>query len=317
VLSRAAESIFWMSRYVERAENVARFIHVNLQLELDVAEMLGEQWDPLVKVTGDDRDFHERYGRPTRENVIEFLTFDRENPNSILSCVDRARENARSVREIISTEMWEEINRFYLDVHAPGAREQAAQESHDFFLNIRRASHLIEGTKNETMSRGEAWHFSRLGRYLERADKTTRILDVKYYLLLPSVGDVGKPLDDVQWTAVLQSASAFQVYRTQYGQIDSLRVAELLLLDRDFPRSVHHCVSYADASLHSISGAPRRGFHNSAERALGKLAAELDYTDVEEVVEGGLHEFLDGLQGKLNDAGAAIFDTFVALKPVG
>ena len=186
MLSRVAESIYWLSRYIERAENVARVVGVNNRLQLDLPDLADEQWDPMVKVTGEDERFQGGYGSATRSNVIEFLTFDAANPNSIFSCLTRARENARSVREIISSEMWEEVNRFYLFLREPDARRRALSDAHAFFEHVRRSSHLIEGTKNETMEHAEAWHFSRIGRFIERADQTTRILDVKYFLLLPS-----------------------------------------------------------------------------------------------------------------------------------
>ena len=311
MLSRVAESIYWMSRYIERAENVARVVSVNLLLQLDLQDP-GAQWDPIVKVTGDDDAFRERYNDPSRINVIEFLTFDPLNPNSIISCISKARENARTVREIISSEMWSEINRFYLELSAGAAREKALYAAHDFFEEIRRTSHLIEGTKNETMPHGEAWHFSRMGRFIERADKTSRILDVKYFLLLPSAEDVGKPVDDLQWSALLRSASAFEAYRKSYGPVSAAAVTGFLLFDREFPRSVHHCTTAAQGSLHAVTSTPARSFANRAERSLGRLVAELDYTDVDEVMADGLHEFLDRLQEKLNVVGDEITGTFFA-----
>lgn len=169
MLSRVADSIYWMSRYIERAENVARVVGVNNQLRLDLPEQAAEQWDPMVQVSGDDAAFRSRYDRSSRTNVIRFLAFDHLNPNSIVSCVTRARENARSVREALSSEMWEEVNRFYLFLSAPGARDRALANAHAFFQEIRRSSHLIEGTRNETMEHGEGWHFSEIGRQIERA----------------------------------------------------------------------------------------------------------------------------------------------------
>ena len=256
MLSRVAESIYWLSRYIERAENVARVVGVNNQLQLDLPDLADEQWDPMVKVTGDDERFQAGFGATTRSNVIEFLTFDAANPNSIFSCLTRARENARSVREIISSEMWEEVNRFYLFVREPDARQRALSDAHAFFEHVRRSTHLIEGTKNETMEHAEAWHFSRIGRFIERADQTTRILDVKYFLLLPSADDVGKPIDDLQWGALLRSASAFEAYRRTHGRVSARAVASFLLLNREFPRSVHHCANEAHISLHAVTGTP-------------------------------------------------------------
>jgi uncharacterized alpha-E superfamily protein len=315
LLSRVAEAIYWMNRYLERAENVARFIHVNLHLVLDQATPAGEQWEPLVWVSGDHEDFARRYGEADRERVIEFLAFDPENPNSILSCLSRARENARSVREIISSEMWEQLNRFYLLVRG-ASRERALETPHDFFTEIKMASHLYAGVAHATMSRGEGWHFGRLGELLERADKTSRILDVKYFILLPDPADVGTPADNVQWAALLRSASAFEMYRKRFGLIAPERIADFLILDRLFPRAILHCLIGADESLRTLTGSAPGTFANQAEQELGRLRAELSYARIEEVIAGGLHEFLDDLQVRLNRIDTAVFSTFFALRPL-
>lgn len=310
MLSRTAESVYWMSRYLERAANVARVVGVNLNLEIDLSGLAEEQWFPMVQVGGDESVFAKRYGAPTRSNVIEFLTIDRANPNSIASCVAAARENARTVREIISSEVWQEINEFYLDVTAPEARRFALHDAVRFFGSVTRACHVVAGTKSETMEHGEAWNFSRLGRFIERADQTSRILDVKYFLLLPSSSDIGRPVDDLQWSALLRSASGFEAYRRAHGLVSSESVVAFLLFDRAFPRSVGYCVTQADFSLHGVTGTPMRRFANRAEQLLGRLASELDYTDAAEVVAGGLHEFIDGLQDRLNQVGDAVTATF-------
>ncbi len=304
MLSRVADSIFWMARYIERAENVARFIDVNLHLVLDLPVGSTEQWDPLVITSGDQQRFAARYGTAaTKENVVQFLTFDTENPNSIIACARAARENARSVREIICSEMWEQVNSFYLMVTARDAGRRARESPHDFFTEVKTAGHLFTGLAEATMSHGEAWHFSRLGRLLERADKTTRLLDVKYFILLPSPADVGTAFDDIQWAAVLRSASALEMYRKRYGRIAPERVADFLLLDREFPRAVHYCLIKGEESLHAITGTPLGTFRNPAEQRLGQLRSELGYARVDDVLAGGLHEFLDGLQIKLNLSG--------------
>jgi uncharacterized alpha-E superfamily protein len=305
-----------MSRYIERAENVARFIDVNLHLMLDLPKDIEEQWEPLVRITGDWDEFYERYGDATKDSVIQFLAFDLENPNSIRASLAAARENARTVREIISSEMWSEINGFYLDVSHVSSPSRAVEAPHEFFTQIKRSGHLIEGVTNATMSHGEAWHFSRVGRLLERADKTTRILDTKYFFLLPTPAEVGSPTDDLHWSAVLRSASGFEMYLKRYGRVSPGAVAQFLICERAFPRSVRHCARHAAESLHAIAGTPDGAFSNPAERTLGRLAAELDYTDSTDIVAAGLHEFLDALQLKLNHVGDAIIETFFSLKPV-
>src|SRR6266540_2116963 len=237
MLSRVADSIYWMSCYVERAENVARFIEVNLQLMLDSPSGVDQQWQPLVNTTGDHEDFEKRYGAGTQQNVIEFLAFDAENPNSILSCLRAARENARTVREIISSDMWLQLNKFFLMVN-DAAAGQGRQTPHEFFTEVKLASQLLIGITDATMTHGEPWHFCRLARKLERADKTSRILDVKYFILLRSVADVGTAFDDVQWAAVLRSASAFEMYRQRHGRISPKGIVQFLLLEAEFPRAI-------------------------------------------------------------------------------
>jgi uncharacterized alpha-E superfamily protein len=314
MLSRVADSIYWLNRYVERAENIARFVDVNLNLLLDSPVGFTQQWEPLILTTGDRNLFLERYGEATAENVVQFLTFDRKYPNSILSCLQAARENARSIREIISSEMWEQVNAFYLMVQE-AAKEEALTEAFDFFAEVKLASHLFAGVMNATMSHNEGWHFGQLGRLIERADKTARILDVKYFILLPSPVDVGTTLDELQWIALLKSASGYEMYRKRLHRIDPPEVAKFLLLDRQFPRSVRFCLLQAERSLYQITGTPPGTWSNAAERTLGRLRAELDFITIEEVIQQGLHEFLDQTQNQLNCVGDRIFETFFALQP--
>jgi uncharacterized alpha-E superfamily protein len=312
LLSRVAESVYWMARYIERAENVARFVDVNLQLMLDLAGNASEQWEPLIQIGADDERFHSLYGPATKETVIHFLTFDTDNPNSILSCLRAARESARSVRETISSEMYEQINRAFLMVKAASADRTVMESPIDFFQEVRMAGHLFEGLTEATMTHGEAWHFCRLGRMIERADKTTRLLDVKYFILLPSVAYVGTTFDELQWVALLKSASGFEMYRRIYGRISPDSVVEFLLLDRHFPRSVHYCLIEAQQSLHAVSGTPLGTFRSPAEQQLGLLRSELDYSDNQRIIEAGLHEMLDLLQAKLNRIDDAVYETFFA-----
>jgi uncharacterized alpha-E superfamily protein len=312
MLSRVAESIYWMSRYVERAENVARFIDVNLNLMLDAPDGAGRQWQPLVNTTGDHEDFAQRCGEATQSNVIQFLTFDRDNPNSIISCLRAARENARSVREIISSEMWLRLNKFYLMVNNAASSQKGLESPPAFFTEVKLSSHLFTGVTDATMTHGEAWHFCRLGRKLERADKTSRILDVKYFILLRSVADVGTPFDDVQWAAVLRSASAFEMYRQRHGRISPKDIVQFLLLDGEFPRAIRFCLNAARDSLHAISGTPLGTFRNPPEKMLGQLCSDLACAQVDAIVTKGLHEYLDSLQTRMNRVGFGIYETFLA-----
>jgi uncharacterized alpha-E superfamily protein len=309
LLSRVAESLYWMARYIERAENVARFIGVNMHLMLDLPSE-EKQWQPIIDTTGDARVFLDRYGAPTQDSVVEFLSRDTKNQNSVYSCIRSARENARSVREIISSEMWEQVNALYLLVRDSHGLTPDALPS--YFHEVRMACDQFQGVTDSTMTHNEAWHFIGLGRTLERADKTTRLLDVKYFILLPSVSDVGTPYDEVQWTAVLKSVSGFEMYRKKHGRISPPRLVEFLLFDNEFPRAVRYSVGRADRSLHAITGTPTGTFSCTAEQRLGMLKSELDFGRVDATVAAGLHEFLDGLQVKMNKIDECIFHDFFA-----
>lgn len=317
MLSRVAESIFWLSRYVERAENVARFINVNLKLSIDLGPATLGQWAPLVYTTGDQEQFAERFGEPDQQRVIAFLAFDPENPNSIISCLRAARENARTVREMISSLMWEELNKFFLNVRAATSDQNVLANPYDFLQQVILSSHLIDGITDATMAHNEAWHFFVMGRLLERADKTSRILDVKYFTLLPHVSDIGTAIDTIQWSALLESASALEMYRKRHGRITPANVADFLILDRDFPRAMHHCLIQAEESLTAITGNRGDRIYTSAEQKLGRLRSELNYARIDDVIQGGLHEFIDQFQVRMNEVGAAVSETFFAPEPIG
>jgi uncharacterized alpha-E superfamily protein len=315
MLSRVADAIYWMNRYVERAENVARFVDVNLHLILDLPKGADEQWAPLVATTGDDAWFRDRYGEPTRANVMRFLTFDPDYPNSILSCFRSARLNARSVREIVSSEMWEEVNEAYLNISAAASDPSALETPHDFYKAVKTATYRFVGVTYLTMTHNEAWHFGRLGRLIERADKTSRIVDVKYFLLLPDPRDVGSPYDEIQWAALLKSASALEMYRKRFGRIAPARVIEFLLLDRKFPRAMRYCLVKAERSIHAITGTRLDSAETSAERCMQRLRVMLDHSSVDEIIAHGLHDYLDGFQTELNACASAIHETFFASRP--
>jgi uncharacterized alpha-E superfamily protein len=316
MLSRVADSIYWLNRYVERAENIARFADVNFNLMLDSPTGVTQQWEPLVRITGDLPLFQARYGEATAENVIQFLTFDTEYPNSIISCLRAARENAHSIQEIISSEMWQHINQFYRMVQ-DAANQHNMSQLLEFFAEVKMAGHLFAGVMDATMTHNEGWHFGQMGRFLERADKTSRILDVKYFILLPSVQYVGTALDEIQWMALLKSASAYEMYRKRkQHRITPTEVAEFLIMDREFPRSIHFCLLQAESSLHEITGTPSNTWKTPIERALGRSRAELDYLTIDEIMKKGLHEFMDDLQQKINDVSHKIFDNFFAVQPI-
>ncbi len=305
-----------MSRYVERGENVARFIEVNLNLIIDSPVELEGQWKPIVKTSGDIELFKQNYDTLSKENVINFLTFDLENPNSIISCLNSARENSRSVREIISSETWIQINSFYNFLNDTESKKMALENSHDFFTRIIACSHSFIGVINSTMSHNEGWQFCMLGRFVERADKTSRILDVKYFLLLPSVYDVGTPIDFISWSALLKSASGYEMYRKKFRRITPTNVAKFLILDPEFPRSILYCVNVALESIKSITGTSYTSYSNESEMFLGRLSSELNYANIEEIIEEGLHEYLDNIQKNLNKIGDTIYKSYFTVQPI-
>jgi uncharacterized alpha-E superfamily protein len=308
MLSRVADSIFWMSRYIERAENVARFIDVNWHLLLDSGNTEQAQWQPLVDTTGDREVFMERYGETTRNNVIRFLSFDQENPNSILSCVRAARENARTIRDVISSEMWEQINAFNLMLKDAALNTKAIESPYEFFNEVKMASHLFLGVTDTTMWRGEGWNFFRLGQLLERCDKTSRILDVKYYLLNPSGSDSNT--DTIQWAAVLKSASGLEMYRKRHSRIVPDRVVEFLMFEPSFPRAAIYCVKTANESLHQITGTSMDRASCDAEIRMNEIWKEIAATSAQDAILDGLHQYIDALQTKLNLVGTAIRNDF-------
>lgn len=314
LLSRVADAVYWMARYIERAENVARYIGVNLSLQLDLPQGAREQWQSLIDTSGDSDAFKQRYGEATRDTVIEFLTFDEENPNSIFSCLRAARENARSVRETISSEMWEQVNAMYLHMTAPH-RSLMGEWHAEFYRELRLNSHLFQGIMDATMTHNEAWNFASLGQKLERADKTSRILDVKYFMLLPSLSEVGTPYDDIHWSAVLKSVSGFEMYRKKYGKLAPTHIVEFLVMDPDFPRAVHYCITRSDVYLRAITGTAQGSYRYTSERLMGLLRADLDFTPVDQILKSGLHDYLDRLQIKMNEIDGAVSADFVAWKP--
>jgi uncharacterized alpha-E superfamily protein len=319
MLSRVADALFWMSRYLERAENLSRFVEVNWHMTLDMpGKEEWQDWGALVSTTGDNEMFRERYDSYTQKNVTSFLMFDTTYPHSVISCLRAARENARTVRDIISSEMWEQINAFYHTVENAGKNQRLVYENpYEFCQQIKLRGMMLGGIGNDTMRHDEGWHFCRLGRYLERADKTSRILDVKYFILLPATNFVGTAYDDVQWAALLRASGGLDAYRHHYKRINPGNVAEFLLFDRDFPRAVLHCLMVAQRSLHAISGTPVGNFRNHAEQRLGHLGAEMAYIGIHRVFARGLHEFTDDLQANLNAVNDAIGEVFFGYSPSG
>lgn len=308
MLSRVANSIYWMARHIQRAENIARFIEVTQNLILDQPDSTVDQWEPLVRATGDEEYFAEHYGHFTAANVRQFLTFDREYHSSILTSITNARENARSVREAISSEAWEAINSLY---HFVRKADTAKTDQPDvaFYIEIVDNSYLLNGILDGTMTRGTGWRFAHVGRMIEQADKTSRILDVKYFTLLQNVTDVNTTIDDLLWSAVLRSVSAFEMFRKQYHALTVERVVEFLVLNTDFPRAIGFCVQRLKGSLLKIEG-PMAPADNPVIAEVDRLIERIAANDAESIINGGLHEFIDSVQGALNSIGSKIDSTY-------
>lgn len=314
MLSRVADSLFWLGRYAERAENYSRFIDVNFNLSIDLPPGMKEQWRPLITATGDEVLYKKLYSDYSRENAIRFLAFDKRNHNSIIASVVNARENARQVRENISKETWEVLNDLYHFVEKAAKRKMWKSEDADIFKQIKYKLQLIQGIGYDTSPRNQGWYFTKLGQFLERADKTSRILDVKYHVLLPSVEEIGSPLDFLHWNALLKSVSALNAYKQMYGKIEPGNIVNYLVLNSYFPRSILFCLVNAENCLHEISDA-KRGYTNLAEKEIGNVRADLEFADINDVFEFGLHEYLDKLQGRINDISTAVYEQYFKIRP--
>ncbi|TDK47249.1 alpha-E domain-containing protein [Algoriphagus formosus] len=315
MLSRVANNIYWLGRYLERAENYARFIDVNFNLMQDLPMDLKEQWQPLIAATGDLQLYQQSYKDFDKNQVLFFLTFDQNNPNSMFSAISRARENARIIRENLSKETWEKSNQLYLMMQEGEAKKVWKKaDPRPFYEKIKNQILLIYGIADSSVARVEGWYFRQLGQFVERADKTSRILDVKYHILLPSGSDVGSPLDFLHWMALLKSVTGFNTYRRIYGNINPLNVVEFLVLNKYFPRSIYFCLKEAEVCLHHISGNLGGGFKNPAEKAIGELRSQLEFAEVGEIIDYGLHEYLDNIQIKLNKLSDLIDSTYFRLQ---
>ncbi len=307
MLSRIADSLFWMARYMERAEDTARILDVNYHMMIEDAQQTYRlRWDPLVAITGEQERFNARYEQATPRNVFEFLAFSAENPSSITECIAQVRENARTIRDRISRELWEDINRLYHDVTRFTPEEEMAVGPHRFCTAIRFGSHSFHGVADDTLPHDEGWNFLQAGRALERAEMTARIVDVEYHALAESPG---KPemAGNHQWMAVLKSVAAYEFYRRQYhAGIEPARVAELLVLHPLLPRSIRFNIATVQQSLRAISGSQTGAYADEAERLTGKLLESLQYDRIEDIYARGLHMFLTDLQKACRSIGEQI-----------
>jgi len=309
MLSSTADHLYWMARSMERAENTARMLDVTYRMSLlkqAVAEPHHE-WRAMLSISGLHEDFEARYHEPSADAVTRFMALDEKNPGSIYNSIFTARENARAVRSSITSEMWEALNHTWLEmrnIHAAGISGDGVSP---FFEWVKERSHLSRGITHGTLLRDDTYRFLRLGTFFERADNTARILDVKYHILLPSVSDVGGAADYYQWGALLRSVSAFESYRKVYrDQITPKRVAELLILRPDMPRSLTTCLTEVNRLLQEING-PRAG---ELLRRCGLLHGELRFGSIDDIFLRGLHEYLSDFLERIYELGDLINTTY-------
>jgi uncharacterized alpha-E superfamily protein len=309
MLSRTASTLYWMARYVERAESTARILDVTYRMSLlpKSAKFSDQEWFAPLNITGTLYPFSGRYSAVTAKDVMYFMALDPSNPTSIFSCAKAAREGARAVRGSITSEMWEVINATWLELQHVTESRLAGERALAFFDWVKDRSHLFRGVTVGTALKDGAFHFNRLGTFLERADNTARILDVKYHVLLPSVEDVGGAVDYYQWAAVLRSVSSFEAYRKVYRDvITPARVAELLILRQDMPRSLHACMDEAYEIFQMIA----TRYSGEALRRAGELHAALHFGRMDVIFDYGLHEYLTEFLGRLTELSGEVDRSF-------
>jgi uncharacterized alpha-E superfamily protein len=309
LLSRYAEALFWLARYMERIENLARILDVTDTFVRHGAETTG--WRSVIQINADEARFTERYGAANAANVAQFYLVDRENPTSILSSLFAARENARTLRPLISTEMWSQINIFYNRVRLLTAADAAPSRVSGLCAYLKEQCQAHAGITDGTFYRDQGWAFYNIGKYLERGDQTSRLVDIKYHTLLPSADDVGSALDISQWHGLLRAASGYHAYRRIHpsGMTPS-SVAGFLLMNHSFPRSITLCVRQIEIYLHQLSSAyGLRGAYPAQEK-LDELRAALMDQSIQQVLARGLHEFLDWVQLQFIELHLAVAASF-------
>ena len=314
MLSRTADHLFWMSRYIERAENTARLLDVNYQTALlpqsEAVAQMG--WQGLLSISELTNTYAERYGAVEAREVMDFMVKDERNPSSIVSCLGAARENARAVRGTLTTEVWETHNQTWLEVKRMLKAGEFESDPAQFFEWVKFRSHLSRGVTVGTMLMDEALHFMRLGTFLERADNTARLVDVKFHAVqsdfFGAANQKDQEYDFYHWSAILRSVSGFEVYRKVYRDVIKPElVAELLILKADMPRSLHASLNEVVSNLSLVASDPAA----ETQRRAGKLRADLQFGRIDEILATGLHAYLTQFLDRVNDLGAHISREFL------
>ena len=311
MLSRTADHLFWMARYMERAENTARLLDVNYQTSLlpQSSEAALQGWQGLLGISELTREYLNRYDEVNARDVMAFMVTDAANPSSILNCLRAARENARAVRGALTTEVWETMNQTWLEFNRLIRSGALAKDPAELFEWVKFRSHLSRGVTLGTMLQDESFHFQRIGTFLERADNTARLLDVKFHarnteFFGSGAGNEGKEVDFYHWSAVLRSVSAFEVYRKV---IRPEKVAELLILRAEMPRSLVYCMDEVVSNLRAVANDHS---HETLRRA-GRLRADLQFSRIDEIVATGLHAYLTQFLDRVGDLGYGISRDFL------
>lgn len=311
MLSRIADALFWLARYIERAEDTARILDVNYYMLIEQGSQPEPlRWDPLVAVAGEEKLFRSCYDEASAEAVFNFLAFRPDNPSSIIQCIAKARENARTIRDRISREMWEDINGLYHAVSHFDPAEEAAVGPHRFCDAVKFGSHRFHGVTDATLPHDEGWQFLRVGWSLERAEMTARLVDVQYQNRAESPAPGGAP-DHRVWMAMLKSVGAYEAYRRRYhSAILPEQVAEMLILHAKHPRSIRFSTAEVQAGLRAISGSGRGSYANEAERLAGKALESLLYDTIREIFRAGLHDYLAEMNRMFRAIGEDIARTY-------
>ncbi len=312
MLSRAADNLFWMARYVERAESLARILHAASRMAAipNIGSSPANEWHSALAAAARADAYFELHEAVTAEQVFQFLAFSEANPASIRNCLRAARTNARAMRTALTIETWEAINGAWLDFDHLWGGAVPLSELNRFIAWVKEVSLRVDGSAYRSMLRHEAYWFSRLGVYIERAETTARILDVKYHVLLPEHEPVGGGLDYFQWSAILRAVSALTAYHWVYR--DSIKpwlVADLLILREEMPRSLASC--YANISMYLDELASDHGRQGESQRAARRLLAQLRNSDMKEIFQGGLHEFLTDFIAANNRTANAVTEQYL------
>lgn len=321
MLSRDADSVYWMSRYVERAEHIARILLVNSNLLIDIGElapdMQQKQWQSVLTIMRAPAlpEPPEPSASPIpaetslAQRVAQFMTFHPDNPSSLLTCISRARENARGVRETISAEMWENLNTLYWTLRDAPARFDESPE--DFYRQVMTGSMLFQGLTDQTMQHDQRWHFTQLGKFLERIDVTARVIASRFSLLKSAEAKLELPIRNIQWMSVLRSCCSIEAFRRRYvGDMDPLLVATFLVLEPDLPRTIRFCVAQAHSAAAAIRAEVNPRGIDPAERALGRLKIQLDYGETTEITKPGVAQYCERIQSDCAEAAMAIQKTY-------